>query len=244
MTTHLSIVMPAYNEGDHIEAGVREWYAEVVAKLPGSELIVVNDCSKDQTGAVLESLAKQMPALVPLRTPVNGGHGKALRYGFSHARGEFVFQTDSDRQHSPEDFWLLWKMRQEADFVFGVRESRADGALRMVITGIMRFLNLLLWQCWIRDANCPFKLMRRASLERVLAQVPDDSFIPMVMVSILARYTGARSIDVPVRHFARKGGEQSLKGTWNWVKVGSRCFRQLLTLRGRATRGRGSVSAV
>ena len=103
----LSIVMPAYNEHDIIGATVDEWYREVVSKIPGAELIVVDDCSKDGTGDVLRERAQRMPELRVVRPAQNGGHGKALRLGFQHARGEFIFQTDSDRQHLPREFWTL-----------------------------------------------------------------------------------------------------------------------------------------
>ena len=97
--------MPAYNEGDIIEKTVREWHAEVISKIPNSELIVVNDCSKDNTGAVLSALALELTQLRPLTPERNGGHGKALRYGLDRATQGWVFQTDSDRQHYAADFW-------------------------------------------------------------------------------------------------------------------------------------------
>src|SRR5947209_1395184 len=107
----VTIVMPAYNEADIIELTVREWYDQVVARLPGSEVIVVDDCSKDNTRSVLEELQRKLPALRVMSPERNGGHGKALRFGFEHVTQPFVFQTDSDRQHTPADFWSLWSLR-------------------------------------------------------------------------------------------------------------------------------------
>jgi len=227
----VSIVIPAYNEEAIIETTVREWHDEVVAKIPGSELIVVNDCSKDGTGEVLAHLSREIPALRPLTPQCNGGHGKALRYGFEHVTQQWVFQTDSDRQHVPSDFWKLWQQKDATDFVLGVRSTRADGPVRVFITTIMRIFNFLAWGLWIRDANCPFKLMRRDRMETVLARVPRDSFIPMVMISILCRKMKYRVAEVVVDHLPRRGGEQSLQGLTKWIKVGARCVRQLLSWR-------------
>jgi len=229
----LSIVMPAYNEEEIIERTVREWYEEVISRIPGSELIVVNDCSKDKTGEVLARLAKDIPGLRPLTPERNGGHGRALRHGFDRASQEWVFQTDSDRQHIPSDFWKLWEQRETTDFVLGVRSSRADGPVRVFITTVMRLTNFVVWGLWIRDANCPFKLMRRQAMEKVLMCIPRDSFIPMVMLSIICRKMNYRVREVVVEHLPRRGGEQSLSGLWKWIKVGSRCLRQLLALRMR-----------
>jgi len=227
----VSVVMPAYNEAEHIEKTVREWHDEVVAKLPGSQLIVVDDCSKDGTGRILEGLARELAGLCVVRPQRNSGHGKALRLGFQHATQEFVFQTDSDRQHLPAEFWNLWQAKADHDFVFGVRCRRADGLFRVLVTRSMRVLNFLIWGCWTRDANCPFKLMRRQALEKVLSRVPPDSFIPMVMVSLLARKMGFRVSEIGVTHLPRTAGQQSLKGMIKWVRVCYRCAKQLVQLR-------------
>ena len=227
----VSIVMPAYNEQEIIAKTVQEWYREVISRIPGAELIVVNDCSKDMTGEVLARLAQEMPALRVLTSERNGGHGKALRYGFDHVTQDWVFQTDSDQQHTPSDFWTVWELRENTDFVMGVRTTRVDGPVRIFITTVMRLANLVVWGLWIRDANCPFKLMRREAMETVLSRVPRDSFIPMVMLSILCRQMKYRVREIVVQHLPRRGGEQSLSGLWKWINVGSRCLCQLLILR-------------
>jgi dolichol-phosphate mannosyltransferase len=166
-----------------------------------------------------------------LTTPGNGGHGRALRFGLERAAGEFVFHTDSDRQHTPNDFWPLWERRTTADFVFGVRDHRADGVFRVAVSSMMRVLNGMLWGYWIEDANCPYKLMRRTALEQVLASIPPTSFIPMVMVSVLARRSGFRVSEAPVHHFPRIAGQQSLTGVLKWARISRRCVTELVKLR-------------
>jgi len=227
----LTILMPAHNEADIIAASVTEWHAEVIAKIPGSRILVIDDASTDGTPKALAQLAKTLPGFEFIRREVNGGHGKALLFGFRQIRGEFIFQTDSDRQYCPADFWRLWERRDLFDFVFGVREKRQDGGFRKVITTLMRVLNWLLWQVWISDANCPYKLMRTEALETVLKRVPEDSFIPMVMVSILARRLRFRVTEVTVQHLPRRGGTQSLRGLARWARVTWLCAVQLVRLR-------------
>ncbi len=227
----VSVVMPAYNEAAHIDACVTEWHDTVVGALPGAELIIVDDCSRDTTFEQLRELATRLPALRVMQTPVNLGHGPALRMGLESCRGEFVFQTDSDRQHAPEDFWKLWNRRHDADLLVGIRAHRADGAFRRVVSGIMRTVNLLVWQAWIPDANCPFKLVRRDVLQSVLSVIPETSFIPMVMLCAVASRSGFLVLSIPVQHFPRRAGQQSLSGLWRWAHVGPRCVMELLRLR-------------
>lgn len=232
----VAVVMPAYNEEEIIEKTVQDWHDEVISKIPGAELIVVNDCSTDRTDVVLESLSTRIPELRVLKPPANGGHGRALRYGFDHllqSKQDWIFQTDSDQQHLPSDFWKLWNQRDTVDFVLGVRSKRADGPVRVFITSVMQIANFLAWGLWIRDANCPFKLMRRSALENVLRRVPRTAFIPMVMVSISCRKMQYRVSEVVVEHLPRRGGQQSLSGLWKWTRVGSRCLKELLVFRMR-----------
>jgi hypothetical protein len=73
--------------------------------------------------------------------------------------------------------------------------------------------------------------MRREALAKVLEQIPRDCFIPMVLVSILARKMRFRIAEAEVEHLPRKGGTQSLKGLVKWARVGSRCARQILSIR-------------
>lgn len=229
----LTILMPAHNEEDIIAAAVSEWHAEVITKIPGSRLLVIDDASTDRTAEVLAQVARTAPGVDFIRREVNGGHGQALLFGFQQIHSEFVFQTDSDRQHFPADFWPLWEVRGQYDFVFGVRAKREDGAFRKTVTRLMRLLNWLLWGIWIADANCPFKLMRTEALSAVLERVPKDTFIPMVMISILSRRLGYRVAEVPVRHLPRQGGTQSLRGLGRWARVGWLCACQLARLRSR-----------
>ena len=68
-------------------------------------------------------------------------------------------------------------------------------------------------------------------MEQVLARIPGDSFIPMVMLSILCRKMKYRVAEVVVSHLPRLAGYQSLSGLWKWIKIGSRCLRQLVAFR-------------
>ena len=78
MTAPLSAVMPVYNEEGAIEAAVREVQEHVLDAVPGAELIVVDDGSRDATGAILDRLARTDGRLHVIHQP-NGGHGAAQR---------------------------------------------------------------------------------------------------------------------------------------------------------------------
>lgn len=97
------------------------------------------------------------------------------------------------------------------------------------IDGIGQHFNI--WGVWIRDANCPFKLIRRETLSKIMEQIPQDSFIPMVLVSVLAHKMQVRIREVPITHLPRKGGSQSLKGLLNWVAIAEICLQDIVKVR-------------
>lgn len=227
----VTIVMPAYKEAEIIERAVREWHDEVTSKLPGSRIIVVDDASPDATADILRRLTGELPDLYPVLSERNRGHGPTVRAGLDRAETDWVFQTDSDRQFVPAEFWNLWDVRDDRDFVLGQRSTREDGWFRVLITNGVKVANFLLWGVWIADANCPFKLMRREPMRVILAKIPPDAFIPMIHFTVLAHKMGARIRRVTVTHLPRTGGTQSLRGMAKWVRVVRQCLMEIVRLR-------------
>jgi dolichol-phosphate mannosyltransferase len=226
----LTVVMPCYNEGEIIEEVVRSWHA-VVEKVHGGHLLVVDDASTDDTPAILNRLCGELTRLAAVRAAANRGHGPTVVDGLQRAHTEFVFHTDSDLTIPHEAFWSLWELREEADFVLGMRRNRADGAFRTVISTGACWVSWLLWGVWIRDANCPFKLMRREPLQGILRRLPQNLFAPMIAIAALAQADGLRVRQVPVTHLPRPGGTQSLRGVLKWARTVRRCLGEAWVVR-------------
>ena len=129
-TPSLSCVMPAYNEG----ANLADLVPQVLSALHGLtsqvEIILVNDGSRDDTGAVIEQLCQAHHAVVGLNLSRNFGKEAALMAGLDVARGEVVVQMDSDGQHPVALVTqMLQRWREGADVVYAVRRSREDQSL-------------------------------------------------------------------------------------------------------------------
>src|SRR5688572_4403851 len=92
----LSVIMPVYNEEGAIVAAVEEVRHHVLALLPQSELVVVDDGSRDGTGRLLDQASATDARIRVIHQP-NGGHGAALLTGLNAAQGEYIFLIDSDR---------------------------------------------------------------------------------------------------------------------------------------------------
>lgn len=224
----LSIVMPCYNEEGCIESVVRDWVGVIRLRHSDFEIVVVDDGSRDRSGAILDTLEEEIPELRVIHQ-ANGGHGAALRRALEEARGTWVFHVDSDDQFIASDFWTLWDLRDDNDYVCGIRIRRHDPLHRLVITRVVRVLTRLFFGTRVRDANIPFKLARRSALDALLELVPNDVFAPSILITVaaakLCRYT-----ETPVLHRARRTGRISIV-RMKLLKACLRCTLELAAFR-------------
>lgn len=226
----VSIIMPCYNEGIVIEKVVRTYYDEIASKIDPCEFIVIDDCSKDNTWQILESLRLSFPKLKILRNTANQGHGKTIRFGYEEARNDFIFQVDSDNEYDPRDFWNLYRCRDKYDVILGFRKLRQAPLSRLILTRSIRLVNFFLFGVWIRDANCPFRLIRKKTLIELMRLVSPDALAPNILFSVLAKKKQISMTEIPVTHHGRKTGIISIAG-WKLIKFSHRGLRQLVAFR-------------
>ncbi len=226
----ISIVIPCYNEEDVIEKVVRIYCGDIISKISDSELIAIDDRSTDDTYKILKKLSSEFPQLKVLQPSVNGGHGKAIRMGYEAAEKEYVFQVDSDDQFEAEDFWKLYALKDDYDFILGFRKIRHDPLPRLLLTKIIRLMNLILFGVWLKDANCPFRLIRKEVLDVLLKDVDKNALAPNILISILAKKRRVKMKNVAVTHYERKTGVVSI-AKWKLIKFSLRGLGQIISLR-------------
>ena len=227
----LSVVMPAYNEKGAIEEAVNEVRHAVLDAVPGSELVVVDDGSRDGTGAILDRLAAEEPRLQVVHQ-ANGGHGAALRAGLDRARGDWLFLIDSDRQIPISAFDDLWQAARGRDGAFGVRAVRHDPGIRLALTALVRRAVAILFGAAIRDANIPFKVIRRSVWLQARDLIPEGTLAPSLFLAIFARTRGFDVAERVVPHLERRTGVVSIRRV-KLLKFCAKGFRQLLAFRRR-----------
>jgi glycosyltransferase involved in cell wall biosynthesis len=230
----LCLVAPAYNEQECIEKVVNGWLAELALRIPSGRYlaIIVNDGSKDRTGELLDRLAARQPKLLVIHQ-ANSGHGAALLRGYREAldrNAEWIFHVDSDDQFEPSDLRLLWQRRSETRFLTGYRQSRYDALHRLVITRLVRALNLLMFGYYLKDANIPFRLIHGPYLSKLLTLLPRPVFAPNIFLSLLAARDGQQLMEVPVTHKPRETGRVSIV-RWKLIKVCLRSSWELFQFR-------------
>ena len=207
--------MPAYNEAENVEEVVREWHP-VAERICGEghlcKLVIANDGSKDNTYEKLTQLQEKYQHLVALDKP-NSGHGATVLYLYRKAvndGADYVFQTDSDGQTLPEEFWQMWEKRHDYDFQIGTRGGRQDGSSRVFVTKTLRLVVWLMFGVWVKDANTPFRLMRTSRLSRIMEVIPEDYSLANVAVSAIAVKWKEKIGWYPITFRPRQGGVNSI----------------------------------
>lgn len=133
----LSFVVPCYGSANTLAAVVKEIREAVAERYAGVayEIILVNDCSPDGVGAVIERLCDEFDNVVGIELAKNFGQHAALLAGYRHSTGDIVISLDDDGQTpAAEAFRLIEKIREGHDVVFGVYPERKHGLFRRIGT--------------------------------------------------------------------------------------------------------------
>ena len=232
----LSVVMPVYNEGAVIAEVIETWLDELARLGIDFELLAYDDGSRDDTGKILTGLSVHRPDL-EVTSQANAGHGPTILRGYREARGEWVFQVDSDDEMSAEHFGLLWAQRGDHDLILGRRQHRDAPLARRIITAASRLTVWVLFGRAVTDVNAPYRLIRRAALVSILSRIPADAFAPNVIMSGLACRDRLRVREVWVPHRGRRTGTVSIV-KWRLWKVAARAFGQTVMVALRARRSK------
>ena len=182
----LSVVIPAYNE----ERTIREILDRVRAVPINKQIIVVDDCSKDGTLAVLRDIAANDPGITLVFHEVNQGKGAALRTGFRHATGDVVIVQDADLEYEPEQYPALLQpiVEGKADVVFGSRfigeTHRVLYFWHSVANKGLTLLSNMFTNLNLTDMEVCYKLFRREIIQGITLKSDRFGFEPEVTAKV------------------------------------------------------------
>ncbi|HHX44389.1 MAG TPA: glycosyltransferase family 2 protein [Chloroflexi bacterium] len=155
----LSVLVPAYNE----EAGLATILRRIAAVPVDKEIIVVNDCSSDRTGAILDGavVGDRIPGLRVIHHRTNRGKGAAIRTALQAASGDAVIIQDADLEYDPQDYPALLApiLSGEAQVVYGVRNLDAQKLLFRLGNRALTWLTNLLYGVQLHDMETCYKVM-------------------------------------------------------------------------------------
>src|SRR5262245_11059013 len=201
----ITAFFPAYNDQHTIEKIVRSAAEEMSKVTKDFEVLVVDDGSKDETGAILDRLSNELPYLRVIHHERNLGYVAALITGFKNAKKDVIFYTDGDGQYDVRELHnLLAQLRPNVDLVNGYKVKRADAWYRVWIGLAYRRAMRWAFRLSIRDVDCDFRLFRRHIFETI--SLESRSGVICVEMAKKFEQAGFRMVEIPVSHYPRMHG--------------------------------------
>ncbi|MCE2399397.1 glycosyltransferase family 2 protein [Candidatus Poribacteria bacterium] len=205
MAHTLSIVIPIYNEAEHLEEILRQINAVEIGM--EKELILVDDCSTDGTRKILEKLQNSAKNSAKIfYHEINRGKGATLRTGFQHITGEITLIQDADLEYDPQDYPKLLEpiLTNKADVVYGSRfmAGRQEGLLRSYLanrflTSLSNFVN----GTKLTDMETCYKVIKTDILKDISLCSDRFGFEPEITAKLAKRK--CKIVDVPISYRGR-----------------------------------------
>jgi dolichyl-phosphate beta-glucosyltransferase len=201
---YLSIVIPAFNEERRIRPTLIEVLAYCKAQTYSTEIIVVDDGSKDDTVAVAREFIGQHPNVRIINNVHNQGKGAVVRQGMLAAKGEMRLFMDADSSVSIDQVGNLLDRSRDGDVIIGSRyldHKSIQGKRPMSRRILSRGSNVLIQALvlpGIRDTQCGFKLMHAKSAETIFSLMTQGGWLFDVEMLVIAQELGLRIIEVPI----------------------------------------------
>jgi glycosyltransferase involved in cell wall biosynthesis len=200
----VSVVVPLYNEDESLNELV-EWILKVVKKENLlSEIILIDDGSKDRSWAVIEELQLKYPEVKGIKFRRNYGKSAALNIGFKEAKGRVVITMDADLQDSPDEIPELVDLIQNQgfDLISGWKKNRHDPVSKTLPSRFFNGVTRWISKIPLHDFNCGLKAYRSEVVKSIEVYGEMHRYIPL-----LAKWAGFYKIgEKVVQHYPRKYG--------------------------------------
>ncbi|OGZ20002.1 MAG: hypothetical protein A2654_02180 [Candidatus Nealsonbacteria bacterium RIFCSPHIGHO2_01_FULL_43_31] len=202
----LSIVLPAYNEGENLPDVLKNLRLALHQAQILTEIIVVDNGSVDNTPEILDNLKKEMGELKTMKIEKNIGCGNGIIKGLEAAQGDILCFMDADGQVRPKDLLNVYlKLRNEnLDFCKGTRIKRFFNLRREIVSKIYNFLFRVLFVNRFQDINGSPKVFTRRFFQEAKF-VSKDWFLD-AEIMIKAKRGRYKIGEAPIVYLERKGG--------------------------------------
>lgn len=214
----LSVVIPVYNEAATLARVVRK-VLEIPCLL---EIVIVDDCSTDQTPNIARQLAATHPQVRFTSHTKNAGKTEALKTGFAMTLGEIVIVQDADLEYDPEDIPTVIKpiMEGHADVVYGSRflvrkATRVLYFYHYVANKFLTFASNMLTNLNMTDVETGYKAFRGDIIRNMV--ITSRGFGFEIEVTAKIAKLGCAIYEVPISYYGRTYDEGKKINAWDGV---------------------------
>jgi glycosyltransferase involved in cell wall biosynthesis len=210
----LSLVIPIYNEANHLESFLTQ--LDGLSLSAEKELVFIDDCSKDQSWAILNRFQFKSKVIIQKQLE-NGGKGAALRRGFELATGDIIGVQDADFEYSLDDIpgIIAPLLNNKADIVFGSRFKKnglqVHRTFHYLVNRILTILSNIFSGLYLTDMETCYKFFKAEILKNINLESDRFGFEPEITAKV-ARLK-VRMMEVPISYFPRSYMEGK-KITW------------------------------
>jgi glycosyltransferase involved in cell wall biosynthesis len=205
MSPCVSIIVPVYNEQNTIEEIINKVSAQPCVQ----EIIIVDDCSRDQTSNKLKAIQATNPLVQVYSHSSNQGKGASIRTGIPKAKAPYVLIQDADLEYDPAEYITLLAplLSGKADVVFGSRFG-SSGVKRVLYfwhsvgNQFLTLLSNMFTNLNLTDMETCYKMFRREIIQAINIQETRFGFEPEI-VAKLSQIPEIRIYEVPISYYGR-----------------------------------------
>jgi glycosyltransferase involved in cell wall biosynthesis len=208
----ISIVIPVYNEEENIKELHTKLTNVLLTITENYEILFVDDCSTDNSFAILKELNNEDKRVKVLKFRRNFGQSAAISAGFDYSKGDVIITMDGDLQNDPADIPKLLDELEKGgyDIVCGWRYDRADTMLKKLFSRIANWLRRRFTNEEIHDSGCTLRVYNKECIADLELYGEMHRYIPALLL-----WKGYKIGEVKVKHHERRHG----KTKYSWRRI-------------------------
>jgi glycosyltransferase involved in cell wall biosynthesis len=226
----ITIFFPVYNDENTIANMTKKCIHVLTEVASNYEVIIINDGSPDNSGAVADEMANKYEYVRVIHHPKNKGYGAAIKSGLENAQYEWVCFTDGDDEYDIEDLRKMIRLKDYYDLIITFRYVKLYSTLRVFISGMYNKIFRLIFRTNYRDISTGLRLMRKSVYDD-LTIISDSPFIG-AEITLRTMLKGYRVGEMGIQTFPRefgKGASVSPKNIWRTIKDMRKVYQNIFS---------------